>query len=110
MYVVVPTVSRTAVLSDSLAGAQKLLHVSLPYDTEESRYARSLALEPREAGAAPLSDRSSLVTADDLDIESEVRESIGSEGTFGIRQWLRKQKVVHRNRSRSSAQVQHEWV
>ncbi|GAB9464336.1 hypothetical protein Gpo141_00001768 [Globisporangium polare] len=88
----------------------KLLHVSLPYDSDESRYARSLVLEPREAGAAPLSDRSSL-TVEDLDLESEVRESIGSEGTFGIRQWLRKQKVVHRNRSRSSAQVaQHEWV
>ncbi|KAF1335317.1 Alternate phospholipase, partial [Globisporangium splendens] len=89
----------------------KLLHVSLLYDTEESRYARSLALEPREAGAAPLGDRSSWVTSEDLDIENEVRESIGSEGTFGIRQWLRKQKVVHRNRSKSSAQVaQYEWV
>ncbi|KAF4325060.1 hypothetical protein BBO99_00000623 [Phytophthora kernoviae] len=89
----------------------KLLHVSLPYPSEESRYARSLELEPREADAIPLSDRGSCaVLDDDLDIESEVRESIGGEGTFGFRQWIRKQQVVHRNRSRSSLMAQYEWV
>lgn len=89
----------------------KLLHVSLPYSTEESRYARSLELEPREADAVPLSDRGSCVVIDDdVDIENEVRESMGGEGTFGFRQWIRKQQVVHRNRSRSSLIAQYEWV
>lgn len=84
--------------------------MSLPYESEESRYLRSLELEPREAGAIPLSDRGSYVTVQDLDIESEVRESIGGEGTFGLRQWFRKQKLVHRNRSRSSVVALYEWV
>ncbi|KAG7401619.1 Ankyrin repeat and death domain-containing protein 1B [Phytophthora boehmeriae] len=89
----------------------KLLHVSMPYPSEESRYARSLELEPREADAIPLSDRGSCVVLDDdVDIENEVRESIGAEGTFGFRQWIRKQQVVHRNRSRSSLMAQYEWV
>ncbi|KAG6609508.1 alternate phospholipase [Phytophthora cinnamomi] len=89
----------------------KLLHVSLPYSSEESRYARSLELEPREADAMPLSDRGSCtVIDDDVDLESEVRESIGGDGTFGFRQWIRKQQVVHRNRSRSSVIALYEWV
>ncbi|KAE9332042.1 hypothetical protein PF008_g15128 [Phytophthora fragariae] len=89
----------------------KLLHVSLPYSSEESRYTRSLELEPREADAIPLSDRGSCtVIDDDVDLESEVRESIGGDGTFGFRQWIRKQQVVHRNRSRSSVIVLYEWV
>ncbi|KAG1703086.1 hypothetical protein DVH05_007998 [Phytophthora capsici] len=89
----------------------RLLHVSLPYSSEESRYARSLALEPREADAMPLSDRGScVVIEDDLDLESEVRGSIGGDGTFGFRQWIRKQQVVHRNRSRSSVIALYEWV
>ncbi|RLN71128.1 hypothetical protein BBJ28_00000197 [Nothophytophthora sp. Chile5] len=88
----------------------KLLHVTLPFASEESRYSRSLELEPREADAIPLSDRGSCVVVDDLDIENEVRESIGGEGTFGFRQWLRKQQMVHRNRSRSSIMAQYEWV
>ncbi|KAF1784085.1 Ras guanine nucleotide exchange factor domain [Phytophthora cactorum] len=68
----------------------KLLHVSLPYASEESRYSRSLELEPREADAMPLSDRGSCVVVDDdLDLESEVRVSIGGDGTFGFRQWIR---------------------
>lgn len=46
----------------------------------------------------------------DLDIESEVRESIGGEGTFGLRQWFRKHKLVQRNRSRSSVVALYEWV
>ncbi|DBA01293.1 TPA: hypothetical protein N0F65_001798 [Lagenidium giganteum] len=88
-----------------------LLHVKLPYDTEESRYNRSLELEPRDSAAVPLSDRSSCVTVEDLDIDNEVRESIGCDnGTIGFRQWFRMQKVVHRNRSRSSAQQQYEWA
>ncbi|RLN60953.1 hypothetical protein BBJ28_00002667 [Nothophytophthora sp. Chile5] len=88
----------------------KLLHVALPFASEESRYSRSLELEPREADAIPLSDRGSCVVVNDLDIENEVRESIGGEGTFGFRQWIRKQQVVHRNRSRSSIMAQYEWV
>ncbi|POM58451.1 Ras-specific guanine nucleotide-releasing factor [Phytophthora palmivora] len=89
----------------------KLLHVSLPYYSEESRYTRSLELEPREADAMPLSDRGSCVVVDeDLDLENEVRESIGSDGRFGFRQWIRKQQVVHRNRSRSSLIALYEWV
>ncbi|KUF97157.1 hypothetical protein AM588_10011024 [Phytophthora nicotianae] len=89
----------------------KLLHVSLPYSSEESRYTRSLELEPREADAMPLSDRGSCVVVDDdLDLESEVRESIGGDGTFGFRQWIRKQQVVHRHRSRSSLIALYEWV
>lgn len=89
---------------------QKLIHVSLPYASDESRYTRSLELEPREAGAAPLGDRLSF-SVEDLDIDNEVRESMGAEGTFGFRQWIRKQKVVHRHRARSSAQqAQYEWV
>ncbi|EEY65793.1 uncharacterized protein PITG_03318 [Phytophthora infestans T30-4] len=89
----------------------KLLHVSLPYSSEESRYTRSLELEPREADAMPLSDRGSCALIDDdLDLESEVRESIGGDGTFGFRQWIRKQQVVHRNRSRSSLIALYEWV
>ncbi|KAG7393615.1 Ankyrin repeat and death domain-containing protein 1B [Phytophthora pseudosyringae] len=93
------------------ADVDKLLHVSLPYSCEESRYARSLELEPREADALPLSDRGSCVVVDDdLDLESEVRESIGGDGTFGFRQWIRKQQVVHRNRSRSSVIALYEWV
>ncbi|KAG2763305.1 hypothetical protein PC129_g322 [Phytophthora cactorum] len=89
----------------------KLLHVSLPYSSEESRYSRSLELEPREADAMPLSDRGSCVVVDDdLDLESEVRVSIGGDGTFGFRQWIRKQQVVHRNRSRSSLIALYEWV
>ncbi|TMW60570.1 hypothetical protein Poli38472_000612 [Pythium oligandrum] len=88
-----------------------LLFVELPYDTDESRYTRSLRLEPREAGAVPLGERPSVVANDDLDIENEVRESMGSEGRFGIRQWFRMQKVVQRNRSRSTAtQTVYEWV
>ncbi|CAI5743895.1 unnamed protein product [Peronospora destructor] len=89
----------------------ELLHVEMPYCSEESRHARSLELEPREANALPLSDRGSCVVIDDdLDLESEVRESIGSDGTFGFRQWIRKQQVVHRNRSRSSLVALYEWV
>ncbi|CAH0489298.1 unnamed protein product [Peronospora farinosa] len=89
----------------------ELLHVKMPYSSEESRHARSLKLEPREANAIPLSDRGSCVIIDDdLDLESEVRESIGSDGTFGFRQWIRKQQVVHRNRSRSSVIALYEWV
>ncbi|CAI5725756.1 unnamed protein product [Peronospora effusa] len=89
----------------------ELLHVKMPYSSEESRHARSLELEPREANAIPLSDRGSCVIIDDdLDLESEVRESIGSDGTFGFRQWIRKQQVVHRNRSRSSVIALYEWV
>ncbi|KAJ8540597.1 hypothetical protein ON010_g12630 [Phytophthora cinnamomi] len=94
-----------------LCAIKKLLHVSLPYSSEESRYARSLELEPREADAMPLSDRGSCtVIDDDVDLESEVRESIGGDGTFGFRQWIRKQQVVHRNRSRSSVIALYEWV
>lgn len=37
---------------------------------------------------------------DDLDLESEVWESIGGDGTFETRQWIWKNQVVHRNRSR----------
>ncbi|KAL7691380.1 putative Ras guanine-nucleotide exchange factor catalytic domain, PH-like domain superfamily [Plasmopara halstedii] len=88
----------------------KLLHVPLPFASEESRYARSLKLEPREADAMPLSERGSCVVDDDLDLEVEVRESIGADGTFGFRQWIRKQQVVHRNRSRSSLIALYEWV
>ncbi|KAL4169980.1 hypothetical protein KRP22_010889 [Phytophthora ramorum] len=89
----------------------KLLHVSMPYSSEESRYARSLEVEPREADAIPLSDRGSCVVVDDdLDLENEVRESVGGDGTFGFRQWIRKQQVVHRNRSRSSLIALYEWV
>jgi hypothetical protein len=70
-----------------------------------------LELEPREADAIPLSDRGSCVVIDDdIDLESEVRESIGGDGTFGFRQWIRKQQVVHRNRSRSSLIALYEWV
>ena len=90
---------------------QKLLHVTMPYASEESRYARSLELEPREADAIPLSDSGSCaVIDDDLDLASEVRGSIGSDGTFGFRQWIRKQQVVHRHRSRSSLIALYEWV
>jgi hypothetical protein len=90
---------------------ESILHVQLPFPSDESRYSRSLQLEPREAGAAPLGGRATFVPNDDLDLENEVRESIGSEGTFGIRQWFRMQKVVHRNRSRStSQQAAFEWV
>ncbi|CAI5711852.1 unnamed protein product [Hyaloperonospora brassicae] len=89
----------------------KLLHVTMPYASEESRYARSLELEPREADAIPLSDSGSCaVIDDDLDLANEVRGSIGSDGTFGFRQWIRKQQVVHRYRSRSSLIALYEWV
>ncbi|CAH0477387.1 unnamed protein product [Peronospora belbahrii] len=89
----------------------ELLHVEMLYSSEESRYARSLELEPRGADAMPLSDHGSCVVIDDdLDLESEVRESIGGDGTFGFRQWIRKQQVVHRNRSRSSLIALYEWV
>lgn len=87
----------------------KLLHVSLPFASEESRYTRSLELEPREADALPLSECGSCVV-DDVDLETEVRGSIGADGTFGFRQWIRKQQVVHRNRSRSSLVALYEWV
>ena len=84
--------------------------MKLPFDSDESRYTRSLVLEPREADATPLDQRSSIVVEEDRDLDSEVRESMGSEGTFGIRQWFRMQKVVNRNRSRSSCQVYQQWV
>jgi hypothetical protein len=86
------------------------LHVELPFATEETRYNRSLVLEPRDQLGIALSERSSSLNVNGMDIESEVQESVGSEGTFGFRQWIRKQKVVHRNRSRSSAQGIFEWV
>lgn len=83
-----------------------MLRVELPYNSEESRYARSLELEPRDDA-----NNSQPCTA-----STEMRESDPSErdswtaDNVGLRQWLRKRKVTKRVRARLSAQMALEWV
>lgn len=83
-----------------------MLRAELPYNSEESRYARSLELEPR--GDTNYS-QPCIASTEMRESDPSERDSWSVENV-GLRQWLRKRKVTRRVRARPSAQMTFEWV